>query len=957
MAHRSTLPARITITGDHELGRRLVPYARTLLGTVVEVMARDRLPSHTITRRVGDVRVMASHDGINAVITIAAPARGGSSAAAETPDVSVWIPRGFVVYPANDSARAGWGMPVVPSTALGTTPYSGVNLAPGLDVGRWTSGGPLGQVLVTQQPNAGYASAENLIAPLMFHAVYGLRPSRAVAAPSDTGSWAAYRIEFRAFTAQSPGASETDQRRIIEFKRGVFEAVNEHRVSIGRDALSLPIRGLYDSAQATAECMWAVKRSGHFSDAFPPTYKTRDDRMRKDGMIPLVYANIDSRNEGGGENVVTKGWPPLIDLGPDPQGVPMFSVPNSAGWFGAQEAFDAWMDSPPHKANIESAQYDIQPTAGYASCTDIGIHENFAVQHFEPRSEWVYAGNRFWNSKHAEVPTISWNGFHSLNLGWETFPCQFNNTPPGGAGTTPTIPLQAVANFTAEVDGADVAWLYHNYGDGTRPVSAMSPFIYARGRIIAVAPMRGLVWAAAVQRLDGTPTTHRLIAITHHAADQPSGITSGMTAIARVWYCDIPELLGLAVNPQSPIRGVYGAEDEGWPWDQVNSPFSWRGGQQLDVGTSDGVTRDLLKYGSQWVFDSEGRNAACSRNRRTFAAYASFNSPVGVYTHREVISPNNTVLTLNIGSTGGALDLTLNWLGVPPAATERNYDPSSSAFTVSEAVLAVGYDVDDNLSCCFAGGVRTTNPFDSFDWVDTNLLRFFRWGTPDSVWAYGDPCRFFSRSYYAGGDLDVEANYVNVLDVLDRVTVRVGTKQRWRFVESPPGSGSGYLELNPDYEACWTYSSADVVNVTVWRDLAPLHTRWFPNPDDWFIGWGQLCYRRTGETLWGGTQLVRSINTMVLASYAVTTSGEWMLSYVVQPQTAHLWYRVTAADGLCAWGACTPAPSNTVSVYSFSMPYARRGGFTLSSVASNDDLMSMTQTPGPAPVFLYARAV
>lgn len=112
-----------------------------------------------VRRRVLDdgTVVEARFDGTTPTVTVLS---GPSTATKPSGRIraATWIPRGFVLYPVSDESVKGWGVPVV--NDLGTMdPYAATNLAPGVDTTRWTQGGPLGQVLLTQVPELGTRTA------------------------------------------------------------------------------------------------------------------------------------------------------------------------------------------------------------------------------------------------------------------------------------------------------------------------------------------------------------------------------------------------------------------------------------------------------------------------------------------------------------------------------------------------------------------------------------------------------------------------------------------------------------------------------------------------------------------------------------------------------------------------------------------------------------------------------
>lgn len=946
---------------------------RKLLGHLMEQMRLSKSTQGKLQRTLADgTVVIARFDGTTPTVEIHGTGYTAPRTGSAAEGIEPWVPRGFVVYPANAVASAGWGFPAVPVNDDDVGPYDPPNLAPGLDVERWTAGGPLGQVLITQRPAAGYATkADDLLPPMYFHAEVGLRADGALPGAA-IGAWTAYRVEFSDFTAQSPDADELETVGIIAFKRGIFERVNAYRVNLSLDALALPMRGHYDSAQATAECMRGAHISGHFSQCFPPTYRTTDDRYTKDGMrhTGLLYANIDSRNQGGGENVIGKAFPPVTQVGTDPNGVAIWDMPNPAPAFTAQEAFDAWLASPPHHAVITSSTFNISAVS--ASTTQIGLRQNFAAQHFVPHDQWIHCGNRCTHSRYGEIPIVSWFGFASINLGWETLPVTFDNSPAGGNGTVPAAPFLKTLEFVQDdVNGTPYCWLRYNFDDGLYPPPAMDRCVFMRGRVIAIAPHKGLVWAAAVQRhesaLPNTLPTYRLVILAHHAADQPDDLAYGMTSYLRVWYCDMPPVSRFAANPQSLIRGVYGEEDEGYPWDQKDSPFSWRGGELIDVGTTDGSTRNLLKYDSQWVFDSEGRRAICLRSTGTLAHYTNFNTPLpnapnGAH-YRQLLGRQSSALMLTIGgAVPDAPVVTKEWLGNSAANTARAYRPADygTAFTVTEAVTAAGFDADDAPVYCFTAEVRNTNSAEAFAWVDTAIFRMFRWSTEyNSQYVYGDAARAFHRSYALDGDpVDSQAAWINVADVRDRVVTMVGTGLRHRYQETSPGSGT--LVLNTDYTHCWANNATDdVIKVVSWRGYDETFSRWYPNPDNAIPALINLCFRHGSTLLWIGTRLPSSINHQMVASYA-RRGEDWVSTMVVKPQNAARWYRLgTPTPGLpnCTWGACEPSASALTLTFDRSIVFATRDGAAASSFADQAALMALTQTPGGSARFLYARVV
>lgn len=942
---------------------------RKLLGALMESVKLGGI-TQGVRRRVLDdgTVVEARFDGTTPIVTVHSAPTANASREKRPKGEQPWVPEGFVVYPATATQPAGWGCPIVQIDGDGITPYSHQNLAPGLDVARWTPSGPLGQVLLSRAPNAGYPDVPStaLVPPMYFHASYGI--TGRAPEPVGAGEMAAYRLEVTDFTAQSPEPDPAKTAQIVGFKRDIFEAVNAHRLSVGRDALMLPIRGHYDSAQATAEVMNASGYAGHYSNVYPPTYKAQPDRYTKDGWgsIYTVVADFDSRNNGAGENWIFSAIDPEI-IGTDPDGIDIWRVEHPSPDISATTAYDGWMASPIHLAQIENTSFDT--TRLGTTFTHIGKRGAYAVQHFIPESAWIHCANRHWRSKHAEIPSVSWFGFQSINLGWETFPAVYDNS--NGIGPPPPNPLIPAFPFASMVGGRPTCWLAYTVDEGHEPVPALTQFIIMRGRIVAIAPRNGLVWAAAVQKLD--TGTYRLVVLTHHIEDQPVDTRNGMTAFLRAWYVDMPLIGGFAANPQSIIRGVYGEEFEGWPWDEVNSPYSWRGGELIDVGSTIGsdVQRDMLKYASQWVFNSAGTAAICTRDVATYTDLRDFYTPSGAtFTQLTVIDPAVLEITLGQSETG-AMTTTLNVIGQPPAKVP--VPVATTPYFMSEYIIAAGYDTDDERKYCF---VNRYYPVE-VSYSDLVHYRHFRWSTDFSSRLASPPGTWFTFDWPSGAGSQVlfhcavaytdqsqdilEAAHVHVLDVLDEIVLRVGMRQR----RNATPYGGGYIPgHNPLFPECWadTDEGAPIVAVTLWKRYSVIHHRWWHHPDNFVISLIALCFRRADPVdgvvnLWIGTRTVPSLNTLVLASYA-RNKNDWLWSYIVKPQAKSLW--MTAEPGpegsQCVWGDCGPVADQIDFDAAWNGTFVTRGGQAGGSFATHDELMALTGTPDGGR-FLYTRAV
>lgn len=957
---RYTFPARIELRGDRALAGLFISNARALLGGLMQDLAEAKIRSGRVEKRItDDVVIRAEYDGTLARITITARERGGYK---PPTTFEVWVPRGIVVYPASDAAPRGWGLPVQLDTTGGATQFDAINRAPGLDVARWTPGGALGQVLLTDAEDAAYPQRSAIVVPALYTNDYGPKLTKPYEA-APTASWRAFRLEFADFAANSPGAGVAESAAIVSNKRAVFTLVNELRDSLSLDPLQLPLRGYYDGGQLYTEIMFETNVLGHFAAQFPATYQTYPERTEKEGFLyPVFHADADSHNKpsgGGAENGMANAASATV-IGADPNGYSIYAIVPGAN-VDAAAAYAAWLASPPHYANMTSTSFN-----DFFTTTNIGFRGAYAGQQFELRSQWLSAGNRQWISAHDDVPVISWFGFLTQNLAWETWPVAFDNSDDASPPTDPLIVLGPFVDVNGRV------WLRYRYGNTTPSavektndyVLALDSRIFARGRAIAVAPHGGLVWAAAVQKYESpdadTATVYRLIALVHHADDNGGdGLTDGMTRYLRVWWCDLPNDGMLPCTPHSQIRGVYGDEDEGWPWDVVDSPYSWRGGDLVDVGTT-GTGPDLLKYASQWTFNALGTKASCLRDYGPLASYADLWVPSATSSYNIAFGllPRWLELSL-VGNAFNPLVASLTVHAAPAGTALQDYDVGdpSGPWTLFAYPLAVGYDAGDAVSFCFNVLLVNTASTPAVNTSNVYYASFRFDGDYDFVPSSVSDGTLYSCAV-SRADLGRIAYCDNpsVLDVRDRVVVATGAIQ---FSQEAPGD---IPSLNPEFEPCWVGTSSPVSKIRVWRDgELLLQDATLANPDGVVYAWTALCYTYTtfASHYWIGTQLPLSQSPIVLPAYARTRDA-WLLSYLAQPQ-AHVLLRVTAGSSDCApYGGsdtiCSPTPGSTFVELADDTAVCR-GGWATSSFADTAALATMTQTVGANPRFLYARAI
>lgn len=620
--------------GDVPLAMQHIPQARVVVGQMLDILGT--VPTKTLSRQIAPgVTVRVDGWGSQLVVTINAAHTPDSPGYVPPSEFATWVPEGFVFYPASDESPNGWGLPIKPlrddAFSDEEQVFSPLNLAPGLDVERWTPGGALGEVLVTRKPDAGYppqstANRQVITMPPLYHPDYGPHPTKL--APTTRGPWQAYRLEFIDFDANSPDITTGERAERKAWKREMFGLFNQHRVSIGRDPVAPPIRGDYDSAQAT--CEWTVSTMwfGHSCKGYPPTWRDVDDRGLKTGTKASRYATATSATMGVTipvsqiTEILTSAGTTFDVQYADETGNDVV-VWDAYIPYSPRSAFDSWMNSPPHKSAIEDVDFDVSDA--YGVWVQVGCAVGSWAAHFTMRYQWVQHGNVYWHSSHDEIPTLSWFGYMSKNLHDETWPVAF--AVEVGDNSTARIWISAWNSLISPGDDGvtNTSWYQRLRASGASRQGVLGTSIFARGRTIAIAPDSGYVLAAAIQKLGDHDVQYRLVAICVHKADEPEDIWDGLTPKVRVWWVDLPPHVletfngvptsVVAGNPHTVIRTKYGVEPIEWPWIEANSPYSWRGGDVVDMSSSNlgRPPGDLLSYASMWEFNPEGTKAVCLR--------------------------------------------------------------------------------------------------------------------------------------------------------------------------------------------------------------------------------------------------------------------------------------------------------------------------------------------------------
>ena len=180
--------------------------------------------------------------------------------------------------------------------------------------------------------------------------------------------------------------------------KALFDATNAHRVGIGKGKMTGPLRGYetYAAMRILAECR-RIKDIAHESDEFAEGYQRVQERVYKDGL-PIGWRTEFEQEWGSSAyNVI------LVPLGMIGENL-VFGT-NYTGI----DAFDAWMSSPGHKANIER-DWTVETTY-LAEELQLGIGsldgETQYSQVFVSRHDFVEAGCNYWEG---ELGRVTWNG-------------------------------------------------------------------------------------------------------------------------------------------------------------------------------------------------------------------------------------------------------------------------------------------------------------------------------------------------------------------------------------------------------------------------------------------------------------------------------------------------------------------------------------------------------------------
>lgn len=731
----------------------------------------------------------------------------------EVADADLWLPRGFVVYPAWAGYPYGVGLPIVPSTDPAVGPYDAANLSPGLDRARWTAGGPCGEVLVSMDEQAGYPQALTVPVPLMSDPLLGPvfrwagrgsyddRPARS--------AWTSYRLEL------APLVQHYSEENVAT-GLALFEAVNAARTAASQTPAVLRFRGYARPAEIAASICFTAGTDDETSTSYPLAYRHSYDRLTKEGYAADVI------------------------------GVPFVSF-NRSDLFGMVE-FRAASGAP---ADVVAAWASapgstLTSDLGRAVVADVGYRGGFSALALSKVDRWIHAGNMNWQSSDVDLPALSWHGFAGLNLAWETYPASYDT-----ANYT-TTPLAPVRSFT---DAQGDCWL--TYPRSTSPQTcdtepALGRHIYSRGRAIAMAPRGGLVWGACVTVVTtATGDVDRLIAVVHHPEEQPTDYThEGFTRYLRVWWADIPRRAGLRLAPELVIAG----EDAADPW-------AWHGGQQIDVGmmsapsdptlaASTGV--NSLKYASQWRFAADGLRAVCLRDYGALVDYADLRGQAwsAARLARAVELVFDTTAD-DLTTTVVFHDLTPGASAAPRALTALpNVGDvfSIPIYEMGAVPVAVDYTPDGALVYAYSAHVVSQqaaiySPTDgSAGFAEYIDYAYIGTGTAAVKYMLDLSQRALHGARFQSPTINLSHELAVVLDVATATFALKQTRPRFNINPSSPST----VSLVPSYP-CQTFTAGAVNGVRLARGGDIVSEAWFAAPDGAVWSVNDLCYPTSAD--------------------------------------------------------------------------------------------------------------
>jgi hypothetical protein len=375
-----------------------------------------------------------------------------------------------------------------------------------------------------------------------------------------------------------------------------------------------------------------------------------------------------------------------------------------------------------------------------------------------------------------------------------------------------------------------------------------------------------------------------------------------------------------------------------------------------------------LKYAAQWVFSNDGKKAVCLRDYARYSDYAQqwclFGG--GIYTpfvQSYGLVPTAIELRFDANQ-HDPLTTEKTWFGYPAGAHRRNSDHTDAdgVWGIYNSPLAVGYDVNNELSYCFLLHLYepvSVDPLGTQPYVSSFIFASAYNFAPNN---HDGATRFSAKFALDSYNRDPQVGWPNVLDIRDRVVFAFGAIQSQTLLIGD--GGLYYPRRNPAFRLDWLNTPEPVAVVRLWRNGAELNRQVVGNTCFVAYDWFNFCWSSAslGAFLTMGTILELSANRFALPSYAVSRSGDWVASYTVIPQPGVARVLESILNDCCGVindDACIPtAWTGTGDVPALQENTADTvGSWMGSSFASSAQLASMTHTEGASPRFLYARSV
>jgi len=489
-----------------EAGAEASVYARAFGRKMIAQLSESKVKNGKLYRLLEDgTELIATRAHKQYRLTITTPVR---AQAQQTTESSLWIPRGFVLYPASSVSASGWGTPVVRAGVSG--PLDADNLAPGIGVARWTAGGVLGEVLLTKQVGNGYPKPRLEITPAFFSVdesptmesndgVSFVASKKPYKTPALQSGWSAYRIEFTDFsTAGGEGDAGSRQQ--------VF------RWAVGDTQYLPPIRGYYDAAARLARYAVSADFSGLRVD---------------DGDLSKAHAGY------------AKAAQRLNKDG----------VADAEAHDSASKATNAIVAADDAATGAHLLDSTFTPARTSVS---VALKDGMTALAATERAQWIAYGNRYWIADDPAIPVVTWDGFPSWN--W-----------PIGLilGTYIGHAFVDLDYFTVHCRGEIRNLFSKRVCANGRELGTLPDWVISAG----VQTTTDSATHVVTDRL--IVLTFRIAdqgGINSAPVFPPFGTVGGYNRVLRTYYIDIPRRNGLALLPTAAAIGLYDAtaNPDGW---------------------------------------------------------------------------------------------------------------------------------------------------------------------------------------------------------------------------------------------------------------------------------------------------------------------------------------------------------------------------------------------------------